>query len=221
MHCWNFFQDAHIHRGAGEPSRIADLTRSIQQHYTIDPKRTYVNGLSAGGGMTSVMAATYPDLYAAAGVGSGCEYAATATCAGYKSADPVQAGHQAYKEMGSRARQMPVIAFEGDKDTTVPPVNGDQLVQQWTTTDNLAAGASSTAGQIRRTGVTSGHASGGRTYTVTSYGNGHDAKLMQYWLVSGMGHAWSGGCSCQQYADPAGPDETAAMYDFFVAHPMH
>jgi poly(3-hydroxybutyrate) depolymerase len=43
---------------------------------------------------------------------------------------------------------------------------------------------------------------------------------MQSWLVAGMGHAWSGGCSCEQYADPAGPDESTAMYTFFMAHPM-
>jgi hypothetical protein len=34
-----------------------------------------------------------------------------------------------------------------------------------------------------------------------------------------MEHAWSGGCSCEQYSDPSGPDETAAMYDFFMSHP--
>jgi hypothetical protein len=35
-----------------------------------------------------------------------------------------------------------------------------------------------------------------------------------------MNHAWSGGCSCQQYADPSGPNEGQAMYAFFLAHPM-
>ena len=66
--------------------------------------------------MASVMAATYPDHFAAIGVGSGCEYAATATCAGYKSADPDQAGRAAYREMGPRARLVPLIAFQGDND---------------------------------------------------------------------------------------------------------
>jgi len=35
-----------------------------------------------------------------------------------------------------------------------------------------------------------------------------------------MSHAWSGGCSCEPYSEPKGPDETAAMYAFFAAHPM-
>jgi poly(hydroxyalkanoate) depolymerase family esterase len=221
LKCWNFFQTAHMKRDAGEPALIAGITRSVQAQYTVDTHRTFVDGLSAGGAMSSVMAATYPDLYAAAGIGSGCEYAATAACAGYKSSDPVQAGKQAYSAMGSHARAMPVILFEGDKDTTVPPVNAQQLVQQWQITDDLADDAAANGSiPVQPTSVAPGQVPSGHAYTVTTYSDGHSAELIQSWLVAGMSHAWSGGCSCAQYADPAGPDETAAMYAFFVNHPM-
>jgi poly(hydroxyalkanoate) depolymerase family esterase len=217
--CWNFFQDAHMHRSAGEPTRIAAVTTYIEQHYSVDPQRIYASGLSAGGAMASVMAATYPDLFAAIGIGSGCEYAATATCAGYKSADPVQAGQQAYKEMGPRARPMPFIAFEGDADTTVPPVNADQLVEQWLVTDDLADDGSLNNSIGRMPAKTSnGVAQGGESYTVRSYVDSHRAELAQYWVVHGMNHAWSGGDPSQQYSDAKGPDETAAMYAFFMSH---
>jgi poly(hydroxyalkanoate) depolymerase family esterase len=218
--CWNFFQTAHMQRGSGEPSLIAGITQWVQSHYSVDPKRTYVNGLSAGGAMSSVMAATYPDLYAAAGVGSGCEYASGAACAGYQGIDPVQAGKQAYAAMGSNARMMPVIVFEGDKDTTVPPVNAQQVVQQWQTTADLADDGTldgsipTQAHGVARHAATSGHA-----YSVSDYSDGHGGTLVESWLVQGMNHAWSGGCSCQQYSDPAGPDETGAMYAFFMKHP--
>jgi poly(3-hydroxybutyrate) depolymerase len=55
-------------------------------------------------------------------------------------------------------------------------------------------------------------------YTVARYSDGHGGELLQYWEVHGMAHAWSGGCSCEQYADPSGPDETVAMYGF-MSHP--
>jgi poly(hydroxyalkanoate) depolymerase family esterase len=221
LECWNFFQDAHMHRGAGEPALIAGITNLMQQRYSVDPHRIYVAGLSAGGAMASVMGATYPDLFAAVGVGSGCEYAATATCAGYQSADPAQAAKAAYTEMGSRARAMPVIAFQGDQDTTIPPINAEQLISQWQQTADLADDASAN-GSIPAAAMKTeqGQVAGGRAYTVRSYADAKGGELMQYWLVHGMGHAWSGGCSCQSYSDPQGPDETAAMYAFFAEHPL-
>jgi poly(hydroxyalkanoate) depolymerase family esterase len=245
--CWNFFQDGHIHRGAGEPARIAAVTASIEHNYAVDPHRVYAAGLSAGGAMASVMGATYPDVFAAIGIGSGCEYASTATCAGYKSTDPRQAAQQAYKEMGSRARPMPFIAFEGDKDTTVPPVNADQLVQQWLTTDDLADdGALNGSVPTTPAKTSQGQVPGGESYTVRTYASSRQqstrptwpttwpswpgrpapqpaapsAELAQYWVVHGMKHAWSGGNPVEPYADPSGPDETAAMYAFFAAHPL-
>jgi poly(hydroxyalkanoate) depolymerase family esterase len=219
--CWNFFQDAHIHRGSGEPSLIAGITGWVKQHYTVNPQRVYVAGLSAGGAMASVMGATHPDLYAAIGVGSGCSYASTAACAGYQSADPAKTGLAAYAEMGERARPMPVIAFQGDMYTTVPPINADQLIRQWQLTADVADDGTangSIPGAPKET--LKGQVPGGRSYTVRNYVDAQGRELMQYWLVNGMPHAWSGGCSCQSYSDPTGPDETAAMYSFFVNHPM-
>jgi poly(hydroxyalkanoate) depolymerase family esterase len=217
--CWNFFQDGHMHRSAGEPMRIAAMTSSIERSYSVDLHRVYASGFSAGGAMASVLAATYPDMFSAIGIGSGCEYAATATCAGYKSADPVLAGQQAYKEMGSHARPIPFIAFQGDADTTVPPVNADQLVQQWLVTDDMADdGALNRSVAQAPAKTTPGRAAGGASYTVRSYLDKGRAELAQYWVVQGMNHAWSGGDPSQTYTDAKGPDETAAMYTFFTGH---
>jgi poly(hydroxyalkanoate) depolymerase family esterase len=218
--CWNWFQDQDTHRGSGEPSLIAGITDRIRQRYTVDAHRIYVTGLSAGGAMAEVMGATYPDLYAAIGVGSGCEYQAGAPCAGYRSEDPEQSGRAAYQAMGSRAREVPFIAFEGDQDYIVPPVNAQQLVRAGQVAADWADDGSengSVPSAPARSAVA--QASAGQSYTTSVYSDGHGNELAELWLVHGMGHAWSGGNPAQQWSDPAGPDETAAIYDFFTSHP--
>jgi poly(hydroxyalkanoate) depolymerase family esterase len=217
--CWNWLLQADMHRGSGEPAMIAGLTTSLQQRYSVDTHRTYVAGFSAGGAMANVMAASYPDLYGAVGVGSGCEYNGL-PCVGSPGPDPKQTGKQAYDAMGTHARVMPAIVFQGDADSIVAPANGPMIVSEWQVTNDYADdGALNGSIPTNRTGFSNGVSPGGRSYTTTTYGDGHGHQLIQYWVVHGMNHAWSGGSASQQYSDPAGPDETAAMYAFFLNHP--
>ncbi|HEY2706065.1 MAG TPA: PHB depolymerase family esterase [Candidatus Dormibacteraeota bacterium] len=224
LQCWNWFNSQDQQRGSGEPALIAGITQWVEQHYTVDPRRVYVMGLSAGGAMASVMGATYPDLYAAIGVGSGIEYGATGIqyVAGFGGLDPTQAGTMAYRAMGAHARAMPALIFHGGQDTTVPVINATDLVRQWLTTADLADDGRANDGSIPASPAQTlnQQSPGGVPYTVAKYVDGHGQELLQYWLVPSMAHAWSGGCACQPYASPSGPDETRAMYDFFVNHPM-
>jgi poly(hydroxyalkanoate) depolymerase family esterase len=220
QNCWNWFSPSHMQRGSGEPSIIAGITQAVQQRYSIDPKRTDVLGFSAGGAMATVMGATYPDLYAAVGSGSGCEFNGL-PCVGYPGPDPVDSGKRAYQAMGSYARRVPVIVFQGDADTTVVPANGDRVVREWQVTNDWADDGSSNGSiPVAPASTVARQAPGGRSYTVATYNDGRGAELIQYWVIRGMNHAWSGGCSCAQYADPSGPNESQAMVDFFLRHPM-
>jgi poly(hydroxyalkanoate) depolymerase family esterase len=218
MSCWNWFLQADMQRGSGEPSMIAGLASSIERTYSVDTHRVYVAGFSAGGAMANVMGAAYPDVFAAVGVGSGCEYNGL-PCVGYQGPNPATTGKQAYDAMGAHARVMPVIVFQGDADNIVAPANAPLIVREWQVTDDYADNGSFDGSiPTAPTKVSWGVVPGGRFYTVTTYGDGHGNDLIDYWLVRGMNHAWSGGNGSQQYADPLGPDESAAMYAFFLGH---
>src|SRR5215472_12897413 len=216
--CWNWNVDADMHRGAGEPSIIAGITGFVQQNYNIDPKRIFVAGLSAGAAMAAVMGATYPDVYAAVGIGSGCEY--DGACGPNGDTDPVTAGKAAYQEMGSRAREMPVLVFHGDADPIVNPNFAFDDIDQWQVTADWADdGRPNGSVPFLPVDIENLQVPGGESYKVMIYVDHFGAELAELWYVHTMVHAWGGGCTCEPYSDPNAPDESSAMYTFFLAHP--
>ena len=227
--CWNWFTPANQSRGSGEPASIVAMIQAIQQdttHWTIDPSRICVAGLSAGGAMAVILGATYPDLFAAIGVHAGMEYqAATNVSSGINAMrrggpDPLQQGSLAYTAMDSFSRIVPTIVFHGTNDEVVAPINGDQVIQQWMQTDRLASNGSYTADFTRPTSITPGQVPNGRSYTTTTWNAANGDEVQSYWKIVRMGHAWSGGNLGGSFTDPLGPNASLAMYNFFMAHPL-
>ena len=72
--CWNWFDRRHQNRGSGEPAKLAGLAQALAKEFGVKQERIFAAGLSAGGAMAEVLAATYPDVFAAVGVHSGLPY---------------------------------------------------------------------------------------------------------------------------------------------------
>ncbi|HEX8951312.1 MAG TPA: PHB depolymerase family esterase [Polyangia bacterium] len=218
--CWNFFLAADQARDKGEPSILAGITRKIMTDWSIDTRRVFVVGVSAGGGMSVVMGATYPDLYAALGVVAGCEFNGL-PCGSSGGPDPQMAGQSAYQAMGGNARFVPVIVFHGDVDTVAPPINGQQVTDQWVATDDWADdGAHDGSFAATASAHDSGQVSGGETWDRDRYVRSDGTVGVEHWIVHGMGHAWPGGDAAFVFTDAKAPDATTIAYDFFLAHPQ-
>jgi poly(hydroxyalkanoate) depolymerase family esterase len=186
--CWNWFRAADQQRESGEPALIAGITRQVISRYRADARRVYIAGLSAGGSMAAIMAATYPDLYAAVGIHSGLPYAAARGAA-------TAAAAMRFKRLGAAALppSIPTIVFHGDADTTVHPSNGEYAV---------------------RASISEEAEAGGRRYTRSAL---YDGVPFEHWLVHGGGHAWSGGNGNAPFADAKGPDASREMLRFFFS----
>ena len=203
--CWNWFEGSEQRRGQGEPSLIAGITRQIMRDFPVEAGRVYVAGLSAGGAAAAVMGATYPDLYAAIGVHSGLACGAARDMASAFAAMRAGGSPGAISAHASRTT-VPTIVFHGDKDKTVHPVNGDQVIAQ------------AKLGTDLRTTVVRGRSAGGMSFVRTIQSDGTGRALLEQWVLQGAGHAWSGGGLEGSYTDPRGPDASREMVRFFLQH---
>ena len=223
--CWNWFQPRHQARGAGEPASIAAVLRELigtTSPWTVDPRRVFVVGLSAGGAMAAILAAGYPDLVAAVAVHSGLAYrSATSVAAAFKAMahgvrDPGACGRAAHAAMGDLARPVPSIVVHGSDDRTVVPVNGDQVLEQSMTANRLAAPDTCDFDIGRPADTSRGRVDGGHRYALSRWTDRRGALMHAQLKVDGLGHAWSGGLPGGSFTDPRGPDATEAIWSFFA-----
>jgi poly(hydroxyalkanoate) depolymerase family esterase len=205
--CWNWFRTADQQRGRGEPSLIAGITRQIMRGYSVDPKRVYVGGLSAGGAAAAIMGATYNDLYAAIGVHSGLACGAAIDLPSAFVAMRQGGGFVDRVILGD-GPPVPTIVFHGDRDITVHPDNGDHILEQSMRT-------TSTQKKVHRGRIPGGHA-----YTRTIHTDASGRGIFEHWNIHGAAHAWSGGSPAGSYTDPRGPDATREMLRFFLEHSL-
>lgn len=136
--CFSWFQPSDTTRGQGEALSIRQMVERAILDYGIDRRRVYVTGLSAGGAMTSVMLATYPDVFAAGAVIAGLPYGAAANVQeAFASMRGRSRSSAEWAELvrGASSHQGPwpkVSVWHGTADATVNPLNADEIVKQWT-----------------------------------------------------------------------------------------
>lgn len=206
--CWNWFKPGDQMRDGGEPAIIAGITQQIMRDYKIDARRVYVAGLSAGGAAAAIMGETYPDLYAAVGVHSGLACGAArdlpSAFAAMSGNRPARAGSRVSTRSGQASHDVPTIVFHGDRDTTVHPRNGADVIAR-------------AGGDVQTVDETTAH-SAQRKFTRSIRRDKKGRSVLELWEIHGAGHAWSGGSAAGSFTDPGGPDATREMLRFFLDH---
>ena len=172
--------------------------------------------------MAAILAATYPDLFAAVAVHSGLAYgsarnvnaAFAAMANGAPDAD--HDGAAMHAAMGARARPVPSIVVHGSADHTVAPINGEQVLRQSMAANRLADPRRCDFDPARPSATEQLQAPGGLKYTQSRWLDVRGTLMHEAIVVEGLGHAWSGGTSGGSFTDPRGPSATEAIWRFFA-----
>ena len=136
--CFNWFNPEDIARERGEACSIRQMIARMVGDHNIDPRRIFITGLSAGGAMTSVMLATYPELFAAGaviaglpfGVASNVREALTGMRAS-RTRSASELGDLVRKASNHKGRWPRLSVWHGSADRTVYPGNAYEIVKQW------------------------------------------------------------------------------------------
>jgi len=146
QNCFNWFQPGDIARDQGEALSIRQMIDTMVAAHGIDRDRIFVTGLSAGGAMTSVMLATYPDVFAGGAIIAGLPYR-SATNVQQALESMFQSPARPARDWGDLVRAASphkgpwprVSVWHGGADATVTPGNANEIVKQWTNVHGLPA----------------------------------------------------------------------------------
>lgn len=216
--CWRFFDSNSWHRDQGDAAAIAGMTRAVIASEHVDPERVYLVGMPAGAFMTSIIAAAYPDVFAAVAINAGGAYA-DATCLLGNLGRPVaESAALAFAEMGSRARVVPRLVMGGDADLGIPPACADKALEQGLRTNNLVIdNVQETPISLTPTSVRTATARGRYDSTVSTYTDAAGCVVGQRWTIHGMNHFWPGGSrdpALASFTDPNAPNGARIAWGF-------
>lgn len=143
--CFNWFVEEDIQKGSGESLSIKAMIDQMIKDHDIDTSRIFVTGMSAGGAMTNVMMATYPQHFQAGAILSGVPYGGA-----YNLTDALSLMGGSIEKTGEEWAQLvkdqnpsyegtlpQLMVFQGTDDPIVKAPNADKIVRQWGTLHGL------------------------------------------------------------------------------------
>ncbi|KAJ2902902.1 putative acetylxylan esterase A [Zalerion maritima] len=144
--CWDVASEAALtHGGGGDSNAIADMVAFVLEEYGGDEQRVFATGISSGAMMTNVMAAVYPELFAAgviySGVPAGCFMSVddipdywNSTCAEGNSVASQEYWVNGVENMypGYEGPYPKLQVYHGDSDDVLDFNNYHETIKLWT-----------------------------------------------------------------------------------------
>ena len=135
---FNWFETDDSQRGGGEPLSIRHMIKQVVDDHAVDPSRVFITGMSSGGAMTSVMLATYPEVFAGGAIIAGLPYGtannmmeAIIRMHGFGSPSDNQLDTLVRGASQFTGPWPTISVWHGDVDATVDNINASSIVGQW------------------------------------------------------------------------------------------
>ena len=179
--CFNWFNTEDIARGRGEACSIRQMIARMVRDYGIDKRHVFICGLSAGGAMTSVMLAAYPEVFAAGAIIAGLPFGIADNVRealnAMRAAAPLPAralGDLVRNASAHRGPWPKVSVWHGSADRIVNPANADEIVKQWLDVHHLPPAPMSV-------GMVDGHPR-------QVWWNAHGETIVESYTITAMAH---------------------------------
>lgn len=179
--CFNWFLPEDMGRDVGEALSIRQMIAAMVLEHGLDRRRIFVTGLSAGGAMTSVMLAAYPDVFAGGAIIAGLPYGSAANI---PEAFDRMRGHggptdEALRALlrgaSSHAGPWPTLSiWHGGDDLTVSVSNVDRIVAQWS--------------GVHQIGATPSMATASNGHALRTWKDATGKTVIEAHIIVGMGH---------------------------------
>lgn len=196
--CFNWFAPEDIRRDGGEALSIRQMVETIVAREGLDRTRVFVTGLSAGGAMTSVMLATYPEVFAGGGIIAGLAYGVATTIPeafdrmrGLGMPPDTTLRSLLRQASGNTGHWPRISVWQGTADHTVTPANAQAIVAQWQGVhglDGVTPEVTTVQGQSRRV-----------------WRDRRGRELIEEYSIAGMGHGVPLDTRGQQHYGEAAP----------------
>lgn len=196
--CFNWYRSRDQTKDKGEPASVMQMIDYLKKNKSIDSSRIYVIGLSAGGAMSSIMMAVFPDVFQKGAVIAGGPYKsaesvikAGTSMLGLVSKSPEDWGDLVREQNpGYKGKYPELMIFHGGADPVVSTNNSNQLIKQWVNIHRSDYEADEHIEQFKNN----------PDVELNTYQNAEGKAVVTYYRIKGMGHAIAvdtGSCDTQ------------------------